>query len=49
MNNKTAKLLKKYAQSKGISDKQAKREWQGISHQAKDKMKQSILKELVKN
>jgi hypothetical protein len=49
MNAKTVKLLKKYAQAKGISEKQVKREWLGKSQFEKDKSKQSMLAELVKN
>lgn len=48
MNQKTVKLLKKYATMKGISEKQIKREWQGQSNLAKDKKRQEMLKELVK-
>lgn len=48
MNQKTAKLLKKYAEAKGISDKQIKREWLVLNETQKDQKRQEILKELVK-
>ncbi|MCC5815547.1 MAG: hypothetical protein JJT78_12390 [Leptospira sp.] len=48
MNAKTVKLLKKFASLKGISDKQIKREWLGISQVAKDKKKQEMIQELAK-
>ncbi|PJZ71276.1 hypothetical protein CH373_01880 [Leptospira perolatii] len=48
MNQKTSKLLKKYAEAKGISEKQMKREWLVLNQQQKDKKRQEILKELVK-
>ncbi|BDA77270.1 hypothetical protein LPTSP3_g02000 [Leptospira kobayashii] len=48
MNAKTAKILGKFATFKGVSEKQLKREWQGLSQFDKDKKRQEILKELVK-
>ncbi|EQA35646.1 hypothetical protein LEP1GSC050_3636 [Leptospira broomii serovar Hurstbridge str. 5399] len=48
MNQKTAKLIKKYAEAKGISEKQIKREWLVLNQQQKDAKRQEILKELVK-
>ncbi|WP_167882063.1 MULTISPECIES: hypothetical protein [Leptospira] len=48
MNQKTAKLLKKYAEAKGINEKQIKREWLVLNEFQKDQKRQEILKELVK-
>ncbi len=48
MNQKTAKLLKKYAEAKGINEKQIKREWLVLDQTQKDQKRQEILKELVK-
>lgn len=48
MNAKTVKLIKKFASLKGISEKQAKREWLGKSPVQKDKQRQEIAKELAK-
>ncbi|WP_167880162.1 hypothetical protein [Leptospira fletcheri] len=48
MNQKTAKLLKKYAEAKGFSEKQLKREWLVLNQQQKDAKRQEILKDLVK-
>ncbi|EPG73690.1 hypothetical protein LEP1GSC058_3649 [Leptospira fainei serovar Hurstbridge str. BUT 6] len=48
MNQKTAKLIKKYAEAKGINEKQIKREWLVLNQQQKDAKRQEILKELVK-
>ncbi len=48
MNQKTAKLLNKYAELKGVSSKQIKREWLVLNEHQKDQKRQEILKELVK-
>ncbi|EMF81674.1 hypothetical protein LEP1GSC188_2369 [Leptospira weilii serovar Topaz str. LT2116] len=48
MNQKTAKLLNKYAELKGVSLKQIKREWLVLNEHQKDQKRQEILKELVK-
>ncbi len=48
MNQKTAKLLNKYAELKGISSKQIKREWLVLNEHQKDQKRQEILKELMK-
>ncbi|AMX57201.1 hypothetical protein LEP1GSC016_3119 [Leptospira borgpetersenii serovar Hardjo-bovis str. Sponselee] len=48
MNQKTAKLLNKYAELKGVSSKQIKREWLILNEHQKDQKRQEILKELVK-
>ncbi|EMM71829.1 hypothetical protein LEP1GSC038_4069 [Leptospira weilii str. 2006001855] len=48
MNQKTAKLLNKYSELKGISSKQIKREWLVLNEHQKDQKRQEILKELVK-
>lgn len=49
MNAKTVKLLKKYAQMKGIPKKQIIREWLGKPHFEKDLKKQQILAEMKKS
>ncbi len=48
MNQKTAKLLKKFAQAKGLSEKDVKREWLVLNEFQKDKKRQEILSSLVK-
>jgi len=48
MNQKTAKIIKKYAALKGLSEKQLKSEWNGMSLGDKDKKKQQMLADLVK-
>lgn len=48
MNAKTIKLLKKYAQMKGIPKKQIIREWLGQPHYMKNQKKQEILSEMKK-
>lgn len=48
MNEKTVKLLNKYAELKGINKKQIKREWTALNESEKDKKRQEILSTLVK-
>ncbi|MBE7412733.1 MAG: hypothetical protein L6Q54_02055 [Leptospiraceae bacterium] len=48
MNQKTVKLLKKFAKAKGISEKDIKREWLVLNEFQKDKKRQEILSALVK-
>ena len=48
MNQKTVKLLKKYADLKGIDKKQIKREWLSLNEMEKDKKRQEIVSVLVK-
>lgn len=48
MNQKTVKLLKKYADLKGIDKKQIKREWLSLNEIEKDKKRQEIVSVLVK-
>jgi coenzyme F420-reducing hydrogenase delta subunit len=48
MNQKTVKLLKKYADLKGIDKKQIKREWLSMNESEKDVKRQEIVSVLVK-
>jgi hypothetical protein len=48
MNNKTAKLIKKHAELKGINPKQAKREWLSLNEFQKDAKRQEVISTLAK-
>lgn len=46
MNEKTAKLLNKYAQAKGLNTKDLKRKWLSLNKNERFLERQKILKEL---
>lgn len=46
MNEKTAKLLNKYAAAKGSNSKELKREWLSLSAKERFQKRQEILKDL---
>ncbi|MEQ9363159.1 MAG: hypothetical protein RIF32_02895 [Leptospirales bacterium] len=46
MNEKTAKLLNKYALAKGSNSRDLKREWVALNAKERFQKRQSILKEL---
>ncbi len=48
MNSKTAKIIKKFSDLKGINSKQLKREWLSLNESEKDKKRQEFLAALVK-
>jgi hypothetical protein len=48
MNQRTAKLLKKYSNLKGVNVKQLKREWLSMNESQKDIKRQEYLSVLVK-
>ncbi|MDX1961393.1 MAG: hypothetical protein SFU98_22680 [Leptospiraceae bacterium] len=48
MNNKTAKLLRKYASRKGLELKDLKAEWLSSNEFKKDSLRQEYLSELSK-
>jgi hypothetical protein len=48
MNSKTAKIIKKYSDLKGINVKQLKREWLSLNESEKDKKRQEYLTALTK-
>jgi len=48
MNEKTAKLLRRYATAKGADEKQLKREWTALNSKERFLKRQSIIKELIK-
>jgi hypothetical protein len=48
MNAKTAKIINKYADLKGLNPKQIKREWNSLSESQKDIKRQEILEALPK-
>ncbi|MCB1189195.1 MAG: hypothetical protein H7A23_04035 [Leptospiraceae bacterium] len=48
MNQKTAKLLKKYGQLKGLSEKNLKREWMSMNKMEKSKKRKEYLSILEK-
>jgi len=48
MNQKTVKLIKKYASLKGVSEKQIKLEWMNLNKSERDIKRQEYLSNLVK-
>lgn len=48
MNQKTAKLLKKYGQLKGLDDKNLKREWMSMNQAERTKKRKEYLSALEK-
>jgi len=48
MNEKTAKLLNKYAKARGVNPKELKREWTSLNAKERFVKRQNLLKELKK-
>jgi hypothetical protein len=48
MNQKTAKVIKKYAELKGINSKSLKKEWLSLNESQKDIKRQEYLSALAK-
>ncbi|MCB1141617.1 MAG: hypothetical protein KDK54_05225 [Leptospiraceae bacterium] len=48
MNSKTAKIINKYAELKGLNPKHIKREWNSLNESEKDLKRQEYLEALPK-
>ncbi|MBI3396158.1 MAG: hypothetical protein HY042_10015 [Spirochaetia bacterium] len=46
MNEKTAKLLNRFAKAKGVNPKDLKREWAGLNATERFKKRQTLLRDL---
>jgi hypothetical protein len=48
MNEKTAKLLRRFASAKGANEKELKREWTALNAKERFLKRQAMIKDLIK-